>query len=31
MSWFDPDISFIVLAVISVLVLALALLIWRPV
>jgi hypothetical protein len=31
MSWFDPDISFIILAVISVLVLALALLIWRPV
>ena len=31
MSWFDPDISFIVIAVISVLVLALALLIWRPV
>jgi hypothetical protein len=31
MSWFDPDISFIVIAVISTLVLALALLIWRPV
>jgi hypothetical protein len=31
MSWFDPDISFIIIAVISVLVLALALLIWRPV
>ena len=31
MSWFDPDISFIIVAVISVLVLALALLIWRPV
>ena len=31
MSWFDPDISFIVIAVISVLVLAFALLIWRPV
>jgi len=31
MSWFDPDISFIIIAVISILVLALALLIWRPV
>ena len=31
MSGFDPDISFIIVAVISVLVLALALLIWRPV
>jgi hypothetical protein len=31
MSGFDPDISFIIIAVISVLVLALALLIWRPV
>jgi len=31
MSWFDPDISFIIVAVISVVVLALALLIWRTV
>ena len=31
MSAFDPDISFIIVAVISVLALALVLLIWKPV